>query len=375
MAKNKIEVTILMRNKILIVFLVMIIAISLVSGCVKGDKDIEPTATPAPVVETAEPLSDKTIIGLSLSKESGFNNEFQKYFEAAYSETEYHVLTVYADGDYNKQVADLADMLSKNIELLVIDPTDLDNLEYILSEFEVSDIPVVNLTESVNAYTKMLIGPFYKNIGKEIGDYTFERLSDLTNDPTNVVMLRGSVDSSKMQGIYDGFLESLANTRYNTLVASPACNYDYERAKQEMAKLLKEYPKIHCVFAETTEMAIAAIDAIDEAGVKGVMITTIGGEPDGLRLVESSRIDATIIYGPNDMAKVASTYVNRILKDKLVLLPQFVELNYEIITPKSVSNYYNEDTVYALTVNSTEFPPDPEPEPDPTESSQPTEDE
>jgi len=361
-----------MKNKFTIVFLVMLIAIMLLSGCSKADKTAQAEPTPPPVIETPEPTIDKKIIGLSLSEENGFSAEFQKYFEGAFAETEYHVLTVYADGDYNKQVADLADMLSRNVELLVLDPSDLDNLEYILSEFEVDGIPVVNLTESVNAYTKMLIGPFYKSLGKEIADYTFKRLSDLTNDATSVVMLRGSVDSSKMQGIYDGFLESITNTRYHTLVASPACNYEHERAKQEMAKLLKEYPKIHCVFAETSDMAIAAIEAIDEAGAKGVMVTTIGGEPEALRLVESNRIDATIIYGPNDMAKVTTAYVKRILEDKLVLVPQFVELNYEIITPKNVSNYYNEATVYALSVHDTKLPPDPEPTPEPTET--PTDD-
>jgi|GEM_PF-1971225 len=357
-----------MKYKFTIIVLCLLVFLTLFAGCgKKSTEQAEPT--PAPVVETKAPEeTDKRLIGLSLSEKNGFNEVLQSQFEGAFAETEFHVMTVYADGDYNKQVADLADMLAQDVELLVLDPSDLDNLEYILSEYEVSNIPVINLTESVNAYTKMLIGPFYKNIGKEIGDYTFDRLADLTNYSyeTNTVILRGSVDSSKMQGIFDGISESLSNSRYNNLVGSPACNYDFDRAKQEMEKLLKEYQKIHCVFAETSEMALAAIEAIDEAGAKGVMVTTIGGEPEALKFVDSGRIDATIIYGPNDMASVTAKYAKRILEDKLVLLPQFVELNYEIITPRNVSNYYSEDTIYALAVKSTELPPDPDPTPPPT---------
>jgi ABC-type sugar transport system substrate-binding protein len=135
-----------------------------------------------------------------------------------------------------------------------------------------------------------------------------------------------------------------------------------------MTNILSQYD-VHCVFAETGDMALAAIEAIDDAGKSGIVITTIGGDPEVLEQVKSGRIDATIIYAPDDMAKVAATYVKRILKDGSdLLLPQFVELNYEIITPKNVSSYLNADTVYALATKSTELPPDPVPTPSPSPS-------
>ncbi len=365
----------MVKKQLLAIFSILLIAAALTACGGNADADAQPT--PTPDMATPEATASKPIIGLSLSEQNGYNQVFQDYFERAFEDSDYYVETVYADSDYNKQVADLADLLAQDVQLLILDPSDLDNLEYILSEYEVEEVPVINLNESVNAYTKMLIGPFYRNVGREIGEYTFERLAELTDYDyeTNTVILRGSVDSSKMQGIYDGFMEAFEESRYNNLVGSPACNYDHERAKAAMADLLAEYPKIHCVFAETSDMAIAAIEAIDEAGAKGVMVTTVGGEPEALSYVDSGRIDATIMYGPNDMANVTAKYANRILADKLVLLPQFVELNYEILTPKNVSNYYNSDTVYALSAKSTELPEDPTPTPEPSDTADDTTDE
>jgi len=365
-----------MFKKHFFVLLVIFLVLSSLVGC-SNNADAEATPTPAADIATPDPNAGKGIIGLSLSSETPFNLVFQEYFEQSFKDSDYVVKTLYANGDYNQQVADLADLLAEGAELLVLDPSDLDNLEYILSEYEVSEVPVINLTESVNAYTKMLIGPFYREMGKEIGEFTFEKLADATDYKykTNTVMLRGSVDSSKMQSIYDGFLEAVEDSRYNTLVAAPACNYDFDTTKAEMAALLKEYGKIHCVFAETSEMAIAAIEAIDEAGVTGVIITTIGGDPDILSYVESGRVDGTIIYGPNDMASITANYARRLLEDKLDLLPQFVELNYEIIKPSNVSNYYSDETIYALTSKSTELPADPTPTPDSDEDEDTDEDE
>ena len=360
-----------MTKKIIVLMLCLVLILSFFTACGKSGKN-SPEPTPsADLAVSATPADTRPVIGLSLSDESGFNQVLAESFEALFEDSDYQVKTVYADGDYSKQVADLADLMNEDIQILVIDPTDLDNLEYILSEYEVANIPVINLTESINAYTKMLIGPFYRDMGKEIGDYTFEILADATNYryETNTVFLRGSVDSSKMQGIYDGFLESVADSRYNTLVEAPACNYDFDKAKQKMAEILGEYESIHCVFAETGDMALAAIEAIDEAGKSGIFITTVGGEPEVLEQVAAGRIDATIIYAPDDMARVAATYVNRILIEGAdTLLPQFVELNYEIITKKNVSNYLTDDTIYAKANDSTELPEDPSPTPSPVAS-------
>lgn len=357
-----------MTKRLMIIALGTVFLLSAFAACGQSDK-AAPEPTPTSGISVSEaPADTRPMIGVSLSEESGFNQVFAETFAAVFADSDYQVKIVYAGGDYSKQVSDIADMLNEDIRILVIDPTDLDNLEYILSEYEVADIPVINLTESINAYTKMLIGPFYRNMGKEIGEYTFEKLADATGYrfETNTIFLRGSVDSSKMQGMYDGFLEAVADSRYNTLVEAPACSYDFEKAKEKMAEILSEYESIHCVFAETGEMALAAIEAIDEAGKSGIVITTVGGEPEVLEYVKSKRIDATIIYAPDDMAKVAATYVNRILNEgEDVLLPQFVELNYEIITPKNVTSYLSDDTIYARATKATEIPPDPVPTPSP----------
>jgi ABC-type sugar transport system substrate-binding protein len=362
-----------MRKKILIISIIAILILGVFIGC--GGKEEQADPTPTPTIAVKEPTtvaSNSKLIGLSLSDETPFNKEFQRYFEEEYINSEYDVVTMYADGDYDKQVSDLADMLTK-VEILILDPSDLDNLEYILSEYEVNNVPVINLTESVNAYTKMLIGPFYKNMGLKIGNHTFDKLSELTNRKTSVVILRGSVDSSKMQGVYDGIIKSLEGYKYSELIEAPACNYDYDRTKEHVTRILQENAKVDCIFAETSQMAIAAIDAIDESEKSGIFITTMGADRDCLALIEDRRIDASIFYGPNDLATVTSNYANRILEDNEVILPQFVELNYEIITSRNVENYFIESTVYAIANTGTDLPADPTPTPAPDTTDEVTE--
>jgi simple sugar transport system substrate-binding protein len=160
-------------------------------------------------------------------------------------------------------------------------------------------------------------------------------MAKITNGKANIVELQGTFDSAPANGRYKGFREVLKNYPNMQIIDSQVGDFTRANGKEVMAYFLKKEGKgITAVFAQNDDMAMGAIQAIEEAGLKpgkDIKIVSVDGERAAFEAMIAGKLNATIecnpLLGPQfyDLAlKVANGEVvpKRVPSKETVFLPE-----------------------------------------------------
>ncbi|MFL5335455.1 MAG: substrate-binding domain-containing protein, partial [Geminicoccaceae bacterium] len=121
------------------------------------------------------------------------------------------------------------------------------------------------------------LGSDFIEEGRKAGRWVIEKFKDSTGD-VNIVELQGTVGSDPANDRKKGFEEVIkGNPRYK-IIRSQTGDFTRAKGKEVMEAFLKaEGKKINVLYAHNDDMAIGAIQAIEEAGMKpGKDILVIG---------------------------------------------------------------------------------------------------
>lgn len=205
------------------------------------------------------------------------------------------VRIVFTDAVQNsdKQVQQVEQLLQQGIDLLIISPNDSAELTPIVAK-AYKKIPVIVLDRAVEGYEYTLyIGPDNKSIGKEAGKYIADLLAATGG---NVVEIQGPAGLPSLRERSAGFREVIGQYDNIKIIDTVIADWQRDKAEDEMAKLLQQYPKIDVVFAHSDYMALGAYKAAKIQGFSGIkFIGTDGfaGKNGGLQLVERGILQGT----------------------------------------------------------------------------------
>src|SRR5581483_3299164 len=123
---------------------------------------------------------------------------------------------------------------------------------------------------------------------------------------------------------YKGFREILRQYPDMKIIASESGDFTRAKGKEVMANLLQRYGnQITAVFAHNDDMAIGAIKAIEEYGLKpgvDIKIVSIDGIHDAFQAMIDGKLNATIECNP-------------------LLGPQFYELALKVVNGEPVPKW------------------------------------
>ncbi len=173
----------------------------------------------------------------------------------------------------NEQILELID---EGVKAVFLCPVDSEQINEGLQALDDAGIPVINVDTQVknSSLTEAFIGSDNKNAGFVCGEDLKERLPD----GGKVVILERSSHNSVNQRI-TGFEESIANSGFEVLNRADV-EGDREKAKEAMKKFLAEYPEIDAVMCGNDPIALGALEAVEEADKKGVLIYGVDGSPE-----------------------------------------------------------------------------------------------
>ncbi len=121
------------------------------------------------------------------------------------------------------------------------------------------------------------LGSDFESEGRKAGKWLIERAKKMPQPIINIVELQGTTGSAPAIDRKIGFEKTaLSNSRFR-LLRSQTGDFTKVKGKEIMQAFLKaEGKKIHVLYAHNDDMAIGAIEAIEEAGMKpGVDIIII----------------------------------------------------------------------------------------------------
>jgi len=176
-----------------------------------------------------------------------------------------------ADGNVAKQVADIGDLLTRDIDLLLVLPVSSDGIKPAIDEFVEAGIPVIvfnNELAGENFQCMVWIDEF--KFGWIGGKWLDEKLGG----EGKVVILEGVAGTStsdlRTRGALDAFSPGI-----EVLAKQPA-NWDYALSKQVMEDFIAAYPEIDGIYSQGGAMSLGALEALLAAGKDLVPVPTEG---------------------------------------------------------------------------------------------------
>jgi ribose transport system substrate-binding protein len=200
--------------------------------------------------------------------------------------------------DNAKQVSDVENFLTQQIDLLIISPNEAKPLTGVVKKAYDKKIPVVVLDRKVegDAYTTF-IGADNTEIGRQAGDYVAK---ELLPEGGNVVELKGLPGATPAQEREAGFKEGIQSVSGIKIIATGVGDWLREKGQQQFEAILQAKDDIDVVYSQNDPMAEGAYLAAKSAGrVNDMKIIGIDALPipsGGIKAVEEGRLSATFTY-------------------------------------------------------------------------------
>ncbi|ONI70985.1 ABC transporter substrate-binding protein [Actinosynnema sp. ALI-1.44] len=243
-----------------------------------------------------------------------------------------------AQQDNSRQVSDVENFLTQQIDLLIISPNEAKPLTGVVKKAYDKGIPVIVLDRKVegDAYTTW-IGADNVEIGRQAGKYVAEQLLP---DGGKIAEIRGLAGSTPAKERGDGFRESIRGRKIEIAVSQDG-DWLREKGQEKADAILKSNPDVSVIYAHNDPMAEGAYLAARAAGRQDALkFIGIDGLPipsGGLKAVEAGRLSATLIYPT--AGKEAVEAAKKILVD-CQQVPKTQTLKTQLITKENAAQVY-----------------------------------
>ena len=235
--------------------------------------------------------------------------------------TEYDLLAngIKDEQDVTKQIDLVEQMISQQVDAIVIAPADSKALVPVCKRAVDAGIVVVNIDNKfdadVLAQKKVkipFVGPDNRKGARLAGEYLAAKLK--SGDP--VAIIEGAPNA--FNGIQRklGF-EDAAKAAGLKIVASQSGYWEMDKANRVVAAIITEYPELKAVMCANDNMALGAVPALRSAGKSGqVMVIGFDNISAARRLVKEGKILCTIDQHGDKLAVFGIEYALEMRRTK-----------------------------------------------------------
>ncbi len=303
-----------MKKKIFGVFLAALFGCMMLAGCKKNVGTPEDNA----VIETDEEETetngegDSYIFGYSCIDMGNPYFDILKESIRGELEDKGDTLIVKNPGfDAQKQNQQIQEMIEEGVDAVFLCPVDWVAVTPALEALDEAGIPVINIDTQVKeaSLTEAYVGSDNKNAGILCGE-------DLINqypDGGKVVILECPSQNSINERI-TGFEEKIKNAGFEVVVREDVGGIR-STAKEAMTRILASNSEIDAIMCGNDQIAMGALEAVNEAGRENIKIYGVDGSPEvkSELLKEGTSIIGTGAQSPINLGKTAAKIGRAIL--------------------------------------------------------------
>lgn len=254
-------------------------------------------------------------IGLVLST---LNNPFfvtlKEGAEAKAKDLGYKLLVLDSQNDPAKELANVEDLLSKKISLLLINPTDSDAVVSAIRAANRAEVPVVTLDRGATG------GDVLSHVASDNvqgGMMAGELIVKVLGGSGKVVELQGVAGTSAARDRGEGFNAAVDAVDGIVVVASQVADFDRTKGLNVMENILQAQSDIDAVFAHNDEMALGAIKAIESSN-RDIIVVGFDGTGDAVMAVKEGAMLATVAQQAARIGSIGVETADAILNGKAV---------------------------------------------------------
>jgi simple sugar transport system substrate-binding protein len=227
------------------------------------------------------------------------------------------------------QIKAIRSFIAQKVDVIAFSPVVESGWDTVLMEAKAAKIPVILTDRAVDSKDKSLYVTFMGSDFVEEGRKAGRWLEDYTKGkpgPYNIVELQGTVGSAPAIDRKKGFEEIIAGDPRMKIIRSQTGDFTRAKGKEVMEAFLKaEGRKINVLYAHNDDMAIGAIQAIEEAGLKpgtDITIISIDGVKGAFEAMMAGKLNVTVecspLLGPQLMATVKDLVAGKPIPPRIV---------------------------------------------------------
>ncbi|WP_207483237.1 galactofuranose ABC transporter, galactofuranose-binding protein YtfQ [Arenibaculum pallidiluteum] len=242
------------------------------------------------------------------------------------------------------QIKAIRSFVAQGVDAIFVAPVVATGWDSVLKEAKEAKIPVVLLDRSIDTRDDSLYLTAVTSDTVHEGRVAGEWLLKQTGGTCNVVELQGTVGSSPAINRKKGFDEVVAKNPGLKIIRTQSGDFTRAKGKEVMESFIKAEGggrNICAVYAHNDDMAIGAIQAVKEAGLKpgkDILVVSIDAVPDIFKAMADGEANATVELTPN-MAGPAFDALMAYKKDGKVP-PKWIQTESKLYLPDTAKAEY-----------------------------------
>jgi ABC-type sugar transport system substrate-binding protein len=230
------------------------------------------------------------------------------------------------------QVKAIRSFIAQRVDIIAFSPVVESGWETVLREAKAAKIPVILTDRAVNVSDTSLyatfIGSDFVEEGRRAARWLVERAAKTPGKTFNIVELQGTVGSAPAIDRKKGFEEIIAGKANLKITRSQTGDFTRTKGKEVMEAFLKAQGKnINVLYAHNDDMAIGAIQAIEEAGLKpgtDILVISIDGVKGAFQAMAAGKLNVTVecnpLLGPQLMAAAQAVAAGKPVAKRITVL-------------------------------------------------------
>jgi simple sugar transport system substrate-binding protein len=221
------------------------------------------------------------------------------------------------------QILAIRKFIVQKVDIIGISPIVETGWDEVFQEAKNAGIPII-LVDRRAAVSEDLYVSYLGSDFLEEGRRAARIMVNLMQGNANIVELMGNLGSAPANDRYQGFREVLADYPGMKIIDSQTGEFTRARGKEVMAAFLQTHGgKISAVYAHNDDMALGAIEAIEDYGLrpgKDIKIVSVDAARVAFEAMIAGKLNATVECNP-------------------LLGPEFFELALKVVNGESVPKW------------------------------------
>jgi ABC-type sugar transport system substrate-binding protein len=226
------------------------------------------------------------------------------------------------------QIKAIRSYIAQKVDVIAFSPVVETGWGTVLREAKAAKIPVILTDRTVDEKDTSLwvtfMGSDFLEEGRKAGRWLLENYKG--QGDVNIVELQGTVGSGPAIDRKKGFEEIIKAQPRFKIIRSQTGDFTRAKGKEVMEAFLKaEGKKINVLYAHNDDMAIGAIQAIEEAGLKpakDIMIISVDGVKGAFEAMIAGKLNVSVecspLLGPQLMETVKDVMAGKQVPKRIV---------------------------------------------------------
>ncbi len=209
-------------------------------------------------------------------------------------------------GKQENQIRALRSFITQGVDAIILAPIVETGWDPVLREAKRAGIPVLLTDRTIQTEDESLYAAFLGSDFYEEGRMAADWLAKTDNGQANIVELQGTPGSAPANERRRAFGDAIRKHTGMRIIDSQSGDFRRSGGKEVMEAMLKKHANnFNVVYAHNDDMALGAIQAIEEAGLqpgKDIIIVSIDGIRDALQAIIDGKMNCTVecnpLFGP-----------------------------------------------------------------------------